>query len=173
MDHIKSDKLKLLRRKMWEANQAGVNLRVMTDYVERLSGPPPSFKRRTDDLLGFIISKAQPVTTLVPISTNMSKVAQAITVVWIDDPNELRFYIEYLAERGFVKAGERGAHLDVQLRPAAFIYRETELKQALSVPAALWPCGSETKWEIPGSTALSEPLPMRDMRHSVSTSTSM
>jgi hypothetical protein len=110
MTSIKLQELVLLRRKMWEANQTGVSLRITADDVERLSGSPPSFKRRTYDLLGLIVSKAHPVTALVAVSTNISILAEAMIIVGID-PNELRFCIEYLAERGFVKAIERAPFL--------------------------------------------------------------
>jgi hypothetical protein len=62
MHYIKPDKLSLLRRKMWEANQAGVEMTVISDHLDRLSVSLPSFKRRTDDLLELIISRADPLT---------------------------------------------------------------------------------------------------------------
>ncbi len=134
MGHLKPNRLRFLRRKMWEANRTGVELTISSYEVENFSGALPSFKRRTDDLLDFIVSKAEPINALVPVSSNIHFLSEAITIVGIDDPSELRFFIEYLAERGFVgtRERERGGNLDVFLKPGAFVYREGEQRQAYS-----------------------------------------
>jgi hypothetical protein len=130
-----------LRRRMWEANQVGVPLQIRSADLENITERIPSFKSRTDDLLDFIISHANPIYSIVPIGTNMGLVAEAMTILCTEDPQEIRFYVEYLAQRGFVRAHERGGSLDAALLPEAFIYAETERRaQTLSTRAfvAMW-----------------------------------
>lgn len=141
-----------LRRRMWEANQVGVLLQIRSSDLIDVSERLPSFKSRTDDLLDFIISHAKPIYRIVPVNTDLSLLAEAMTILCIDDPHEIRFYIQYLAERGFVRSHKVDGNLDASLLPEAFVYTETERRtQTLSTRAfvAMW-FGEEMNkvWEI-------------------------
>ena len=76
--------LRQLRRRMWEANRAGASITIGSNDIERLTGEVPSFKQRTDDLLDFIVSQAEPVHKFLNM-TDMLLLVQAATIVGMRD----------------------------------------------------------------------------------------
>ncbi|WP_210486556.1 hypothetical protein [Microvirga antarctica] len=127
-----AEKLLLLRRKMWEANQAGAALKVTSDYLAAELSPMPSFSRRVDDLLELMVSKAKPLTRTVSFEPGSDTTVEAGTIIGSEHEKELMFFLSYLQKRGFISISITNGVAFAGVQPEAFIYRESEQRQISS-----------------------------------------